>query len=162
RLSKGRYYGRFRDSAPPARRQQPDREGGRPSRRTPSLTVGLLLSPYPLWHTCVKHTKESDGGSELRSPARLFLSALLFFAIVSRPRGVPPAALRKIGDYTKLFWANSGNHNGYTAQKFLPDFTYAELEQAALQAIKNGGLQMTPDELRKELNDLRQSFFDPA
>ena len=45
-------------------------------------------------------------------------------AIVSHPRGVRPAALKKITDYTKLFWANSGNHNGYTAQKFLPDFTY--------------------------------------
>jgi len=83
-------------------------------------------------------------------------------AVVSHPRGTPPATLKKITDYTKLFWANSGNHNGYTAQKFLPDFTSEELEQAALQAVKNGGLRMTPDELRKELNDLRQSFFDPA
>jgi dipeptidyl-peptidase-3 len=86
----------------------------------------------------------------------------LLEAIVSHPRGVPPAALKKITDYTKLFWANTGNHNNYTAQKFLPDFTPEGLEQAALQAIKNGGLQMTPDELRKELGELRQFFFDPA
>jgi dipeptidyl-peptidase-3 len=86
----------------------------------------------------------------------------LLEAVVSHPRGVPPATFKKISDYTKLFWANSGNHNGYTAQKFLPDFTSAELEQAALQAIRNGGLQMTPDELRKELGALRPSFFDPA
>ncbi|HEX3560558.1 MAG TPA: hypothetical protein VHU19_15235 [Pyrinomonadaceae bacterium] len=85
----------------------------------------------------------------------------LLEAVVSHPRGTPPAALRKITDYTKLFWANSGNHNGYTAQKFLPDFTPEELEGAALQAVKNGGLRMTPDELRKELGELRQSFFDP-
>src|SRR2546423_2474118 len=83
-------------------------------------------------------------------------------AIVSHPRGVRPAALKRITDYTKLFWANSGNHNGYTAQKFLPDFTYEELEQAALQAIKNGGLTFTPDELRKELQELRPSLFDPV
>jgi dipeptidyl-peptidase-3 len=82
-------------------------------------------------------------------------------AVVSHPRGVRPAALKKINDYTKLFWANTGNHNGYTAQKFLPEFTYEELEQAGLQAIKNGGLLMTPDEFRKELGELRQSFFDP-
>jgi len=56
-------------------------------------------------------------------------------SIVSHPRGVPAATLRKIVDYTKLFWANSGNHNGYTAQKFLPDFTPEELERAGLQAI---------------------------
>jgi dipeptidyl-peptidase III len=86
----------------------------------------------------------------------------LLEAIVSHPQGVPPATLRKIVDYTKLFWANSGNHNNYTAQKFLPDFTPAELEEAALQAIKNGGLRMTPEELHTELSDLRQSFFDPA
>lgn len=82
-------------------------------------------------------------------------------AVVSHPQGVPPATLKKITDYTKLFWANTGNHNSYTAQKFLPDFTYEELEGAGLQTIRNGGLKMTPDEFRRELSDLRQSFFDP-
>jgi len=83
-------------------------------------------------------------------------------AIVSHPRGVRPNVLKKINDYTKLFWANSGNHNGNTAQKFLPEFTFEELEAAGLQAIKNGGLLMTSVEFRKELGELRQSFFDPA
>jgi dipeptidyl-peptidase III len=82
-------------------------------------------------------------------------------AVVSHPRGVPAPVLKKITDYTKLFWANTGNHNGYTAQKFLPAFTYEELERAGLQAIKNGGLLMTADEFRKELSELRASFFDP-
>ena len=82
-------------------------------------------------------------------------------AIVAHPRGVRPAVLKKIVDYTKLFWANTGNHNGYTAQKFLPAFTYEELEQAGLQVIKQGGLLLTPEEFRKELSELRASFFDP-
>ncbi|HVF57563.1 MAG TPA: hypothetical protein VM934_15515 [Pyrinomonadaceae bacterium] len=82
-------------------------------------------------------------------------------AVVSHPRGVRPAVLKKITDYTKLFWANTGNHNSYTAQKFLPEFTFQELEAAGLQAIKNGGLLMTPEEFRKELGELRQSLFDP-
>ncbi|MDT5159020.1 MAG: dipeptidyl-peptidase [Acidobacteriota bacterium] len=82
-------------------------------------------------------------------------------AVVSHPRGVRPATLKKINDYTKLFWANTGNHNGYTAQKFLPEFTYTELEQAGLQAVKNGELLLTPDEFRKELSELRPAFFDP-
>jgi dipeptidyl-peptidase-3 len=82
-------------------------------------------------------------------------------AIVSHPRGIRPATLKKINDYTKLFWANTGNHTSSTSQKFLPDFTYAELEQAGLQAIKNGGLLLTPDEFKKELGELRSSFFDP-
>jgi dipeptidyl-peptidase-3 len=83
-------------------------------------------------------------------------------AVVSHPRGVPAPVLKKITDYTKLFWANTGNHNGYTAQKFLPAFTYDELERAGLQSIKNGGLLMTADEFRKELSELRASFFDPS
>ena len=82
-------------------------------------------------------------------------------AVVSHPRGVPAASLKKITGYTKLFWANTGNHNSYTSQKFLPEFTYEELERAGLQAIKNGGLLLTADEFRKELSELRASFFDP-
>lgn len=82
-------------------------------------------------------------------------------AIVAHPRGVRPAALKKITDFTKLFWANAGNHNSYTSQKFLPAFTSQELEAAGLQAIRNGGLLMTPEEFRRELGELRQSLFDP-
>ncbi len=40
--------------------------------------------------------------------------------ILRHPQGVNPQALRKITDFTKLFWANRGNHNEMTAQKFLP------------------------------------------
>jgi dipeptidyl-peptidase-3 len=83
-------------------------------------------------------------------------------SIVAHPRGVRPAVLKKIEDFTKLFWANTGNHNGYTSQKFLPAFTYAELEAAGLQAIRNGGLLMTPEEFRRELAELRPSLFDPG
>jgi dipeptidyl-peptidase III len=82
-------------------------------------------------------------------------------SIVAHPRGVRPAVLRKISDFTKLFWANTGNHNSYTSQKFLPEFTYEELEEAGLQAIRNGGLVMTPEEFRRELAELRPSLFDP-
>ncbi|MCA1593498.1 MAG: dipeptidyl peptidase 3 [Acidobacteria bacterium] len=81
--------------------------------------------------------------------------------VVSHPKGIRPDVSKKITDYTKLFWANTGNHIGNTAQKFLPEFTYAELEAAGLQAIRNGGLQLTPEEFRKELGELRQSLFDP-
>ncbi|MCA1632447.1 MAG: dipeptidyl peptidase 3 [Acidobacteria bacterium] len=83
-------------------------------------------------------------------------------AVVAHPRGVRPAALKKMTDFAKLFWANTGNHNGYTSQKFLPEFTSRELEAAGLQAIRNGGLMMTPAEFRRELGELRQSLFDPS
>ena len=45
------------------------------------------------------------------------------------PPGCRSAApVRKISDFTKLFWANRGNHNEMTAQKFLPEFTFEELK----------------------------------
>ncbi|MBV9957747.1 MAG: peptidase M49, partial [Acidobacteria bacterium] len=82
-------------------------------------------------------------------------------AIVSHPQGVRPEVMKKITDYTKLFWANHGNRNNTTAQKFLPDFTPAELEEAALAAARNKVLTGTPAEIRQELSELQPSFFDP-
>ncbi|HYJ46149.1 MAG TPA: hypothetical protein VEV81_06000 [Pyrinomonadaceae bacterium] len=83
-------------------------------------------------------------------------------AIVSNPKGINPASMRKILEFTKLFWANKGNHNEVTAQKFLPTFTYEELERAGLQAILNGALRVTPAEFQKDLEELRPSLFDPS
>ncbi len=82
-------------------------------------------------------------------------------AIVSHPEGIKPETLKKITDFTKLFWANRGNHNDTTSQKFLPTFNFEELTQAAMQALRNGGLMDTPEELHKELQELKASFFDP-
>lgn len=81
--------------------------------------------------------------------------------IVARSAGMDPVAFKKISDYTKLFWANKGNRNNTTAQKFLPPFTPAELEAAALQAQKNKTLTGTPVSLKRELKELQPSFFDP-
>src|SRR5215471_17525178 len=50
-------------------------------------------------------------------------------AIASNPGD--RAVLSKIRTYALLFWANRGNHNETTGQKFLPTFTAAELDQAA-------------------------------
>ncbi|MDT5121721.1 MAG: dipeptidyl-peptidase [Acidobacteriota bacterium] len=83
-------------------------------------------------------------------------------AIVSNPKGINLATMKKIVEFTKLFWANKGNHNEVTAQKFLPTFTYEELEQSGLQAIRNGALLETPEQFRKELAELKQSLFDPS
>ena len=60
--------------------------------------------------------------------------------------------------FTKLFWANRGNHNEMTAQKFLPEFTFEELKAAA----RSGGIKgMSQAELDRELEALRPSLFDP-
>src|SRR5947209_11541910 len=53
-------------------------------------------------------------------------------------------ASQKIADFTKLFWASRGNHNDTTAQKFLPEFTFEELQSAAHTALAKGRFKGTP------------------
>ena len=42
-----------------------------------------------------------------------------------------PTRSGKIREFALLFWANRGNHNENTGQKFLPTFTFEELKGAA-------------------------------
>ena len=89
--------------------------------------------------------------------------------ILLHPTGVDPQALEKITAFTKLFWANRGNHNEMTAQKFRPEFTFEELQAAAGAALRAGGFKGGPygcqvigsqAELDRELAGLRASLFD--
>ena len=91
--------------------------------------------------------------------------------ILARPQGIDPQAMKKIINYAKLFWANRGNHNENTAQKFLPEFSFDEFKQAALTAQKNGAFKTayadleplaSEDALSKELDDLKAAIFDPS
>jgi len=91
--------------------------------------------------------------------------------IMAFPKGIDPAAMSKIAEFAKLFWANRGNHNEMTSQKFLPSFTFEQLEKAALIAQQNGAFRTAyadlpplkkPADVLRELESLRASFFDPA
>ncbi len=91
--------------------------------------------------------------------------------IVAYPKGIDPAAMAKISEFAKLFWASRGNHNELTSQKFLPSFTFEQLEKAALIAQQNGAFRTAyadlpplkkPSEVTRELKSLRASLFDPA
>ena len=91
--------------------------------------------------------------------------------IVAHPAGIRPDVLTKITDFTKVFWANHGNHNETTSQKFLPALTFDELKKAALTAQAHGAMKtgsgdlspiLTAAELEKEVSDLRSSLFDPT
>ncbi len=91
--------------------------------------------------------------------------------IMAHPKGIDPAALAKIADFAKLFWANRGNHNDLTSQKFLPTFAFEELEKAALRAQQDGAFRTPyadlpplkkPADVKHELESLRSSLFDPA
>ncbi len=80
--------------------------------------------------------------------------------VVAHPEGIPADSYKKISDFTKLFWANKGNHNEMTARKFLPDFTFEELKQAALIAVKNSAHSgWTAASISQEIDELRPSFF---
>jgi dipeptidyl-peptidase-3 len=82
--------------------------------------------------------------------------------IVAHPNpDVDRAAYAKIVAFTKLFWANRGNHNETTAQKFLPEFTFEQLRAAGLSALHNGGAGFSEASFQKEIEELRPSFFDP-
>jgi dipeptidyl-peptidase III len=82
--------------------------------------------------------------------------------IVAHSGDVDRSAFPKILAFTKLFWANRGNHNETTAQKFLPDFTFEELRDAGLAVIRHGAPGFTEAAFLKEIGELKQSLFDPA
>jgi dipeptidyl-peptidase III len=81
--------------------------------------------------------------------------------IAGNPEGVNSASYAKILAFTKLFWANRGNHNETTAQKFLPDFTFDELKDAGVAALQHGAHGFTEPAFLKELEELKPSLFDP-
>ncbi|HVY91687.1 MAG TPA: hypothetical protein VHA14_03020 [Bryobacteraceae bacterium] len=74
-------------------------------------------------------------------------------AVVAKKGKVDPNAYAKILAYTKLFWANRGNHNENTSQKFLPTFTPEELSRALVGASRS--------DLLRDAAALKQAFFDP-
>ena len=92
-------------------------------------------------------------------------------ALVAHPDGVKPDVMAKITAFTKLFWANKGNHNETTAQKFLPDFTFEELKDAGASAMRSGlkigdaygtGKAISSEaDFLAEINDLKAALFDP-
>jgi dipeptidyl-peptidase III len=94
----------------------------------------------------------------------------VFEEIAAHPNGIDPATMAKISEFAKLFWANRGNHNETTAQKFLPQFTFEQLEKAALIAQQNGAFRTPyadlppltkPADVIRELESLKASLFDP-
>jgi dipeptidyl-peptidase III len=73
--------------------------------------------------------------------------------VVKAKDKVDPAVYGRVLDFTKLFWANTGNHSQLTGQKFLPKFSADELKRALEQAGRK--------DLAAQLDELRQSLFDP-
>ncbi len=54
---------------------------------------------------------------------------------------LPPDGRMQILNFTKLFWANRGNHNEMTAQKFMPEFTFDRAQSGRHPGVECGPLQ---------------------
>src|SRR5437016_8210724 len=65
----------------------------------------------------------------------------LFEEIAAHRESVKPEVREKVLDFAKLFWANRGNHNETTSQKFLPSFTFEEFQDAAHNAFAKGAMR---------------------
>jgi dipeptidyl-peptidase III len=105
------------------------------------------------------------------APYGLREKRLLEGVIAHGAAGVPKPVFDKLRNYALLFWANRGNHNETTAQKFLPSFTPDELLAAALAARARGAFASpsgdlpplrTADEVKQEVTALQAAIFDPA
>jgi dipeptidyl-peptidase-3 len=96
------------------------------------------------------------------SPYGLELKQLLE-GIWTHPQGIDAAVLEKLRRYTKLVWVNHGNYDLDSTQKFLPEFTSAELRAAAHRALRNGANfgKNSAAALDVELKRLEQPIFDP-
>jgi dipeptidyl-peptidase-3 len=89
--------------------------------------------------------------------------------IAAHPTGIDASKLKLILDFAKLFWANRGNHNENTSQKFLPEFTLDDLQKAAAQAFANGAFRtpyadlpaLASDQVTREVLDLKDPLFNP-
>jgi dipeptidyl-peptidase-3 len=131
-----------------------------------SLTARQQALPYWLSQASIAiHPIIFDQNSRFGLVQKWILEEILL-----HPNGAGPDALAKITDFAKLFWANRGNHNEMTAQKFLPEFRFDELQTAARDALRAGGFRGDPygvgeigDEavLHDRLEGLRRSLFDP-
>ena len=93
----------------------------------------------------------------------------LLEGIASHPAGIDAARLKQITDFAKLFWANRGNHNENTSQKFVPECTFDDFEKAAEQAFQNGAFRSTYGDLAalssqqqvsKEVLELKDALFN--
>ena len=91
--------------------------------------------------------------------------------ITARPSSADTVLFKRIRDYALLFWANRGNHNETTGQKFTPAFAFEDLQNAALKAQANGAFKTPYGDLpaiadaaglRRELSELRPAIFDAA
>ena len=100
----------------------------------PSLS---LREKQLVWHLYLAALAGRDIYYDQRYAHNLELRAVLE-GILTHARSLPPDVEREIRRYTKLFWINSGPHNGLTARKSLLRIEPAEWVTAVEAAAGNG------------------------
>jgi dipeptidyl-peptidase III len=83
--------------------------------------------------------------------------------ILTHSRALSKETVDPLLEYLKLFWINNGNHNDRTKRKFVPAFGFAQLQQAARVALRDGAdIKLALGEtLVQKLERLRPVLFDP-
>lgn len=116
------------------------------------------------WHlTLAAHAGEDIAYDQLGwklVPLKHLLEGVYLFG--REGQGGPGSFDAKLTEYLVLFYGHTGNHDQVTSQKFVPAFTPAELEAAALRAFKAGAPLGVKDEagLKALLTDLKPTLFD--
>jgi dipeptidyl-peptidase-3 len=83
--------------------------------------------------------------------------------ILTHPHEVVPEVREALLRYLKLFWINNGNHNERTRRKFVPEFTFEQLQGAAAAAARTGASFSLAlgETLTAKIARLRAVIFDP-
>jgi dipeptidyl-peptidase-3 len=83
--------------------------------------------------------------------------------ILTHPQELRPEFREALLRYLKLYWINNGNHNDRTRRKFVPEFTFEELQGGAAAATRRAAaIKLALGEtLEAKLRRLRRSIFDP-
>jgi dipeptidyl-peptidase-3 len=83
--------------------------------------------------------------------------------IIENEEGLKRNLYQKILTYAKRIWMNSGNYDGFTNRKIIPEFSREELREAALWAREAGAFQEieAEEELSGLFDRLDRVIFDP-
>jgi dipeptidyl-peptidase-3 len=132
----------------------------------PGVAALSLGEKHVAWHlTLAAHAGEDIAYGQLGwklVPLKRLLEGVYLFGLEG-PGGADGFDA-KLTDYLVRFYGHTGNHDGVTGQKFVPAFTPAALEAAALRALKAGAPLGVADEagLKALLKDLGPTLFDAS
>src|SRR5688572_23397421 len=117
-----------------------------------------------VWHLTLASTagdglQYSQHGWELPAIKRVLEAVYLFGG-----EGAGASFGAKLTDYLKRFYGHTGNHDSWSSQKFVPEFTPEELAAAAARAFKAGAPLGVKDEaaLGALLQEINKPLFDPS